>query len=136
METQRHYLYVEDDPKSREIMRLMMNRVIKNCTLTVLENGIDFLKHLEAMPTRPDLILMDIQMRPFDGFELLAQLRAEPTYRAIPVVALTASVMNEEVERLRTSGFSGVIAKPISPTSFPLLLKRLLDGEAIWYITD
>lgn len=136
MEAQRHYLYIEDDAKSREIMRLMMSRVIKNCTLTVLENGIDFLKHLREMPERPDLILMDIQMRPFDGFELLAQLRADADYRSIPVVALTASVMNEEVERLRASGFSGVIAKPISPTTFPDLLKRLLDGEAIWYITD
>ncbi|MBE2271943.1 MAG: response regulator [Anaerolinea sp.] len=131
-----HYLYVEDDQKSREIMRLMMERVVKDCTLTMLDSGIGFMENLAQLATCPTMILLDIQMHPFDGFTLLALLRADARYAAIPVVALTASVMNEEVEQLRCAGFSGVIAKPISPHTFPKLLTQLQNGEAVWYITD
>lgn len=133
---QPHYLYVEDDQKSREVMRLMMDRVVKDCQLTVMEDGVDFIARLSQLKPPPTMILLDIHMQPCDGFTLLEQLRAAPQFAGIPVVALTASVMNEEVDRLRTSGFSGVIAKPISPRTFPGILKQLLEGESVWYITE
>ncbi len=131
-----HYLYVEDDPKSREIMRLMMERIVKDCTLTVLESSVDFIAQIEKIDPTPTMILLDIHMQPLDGFALLGLLRADPRYALLPIVALTASVMNEEIEKLRSSGFNGVIAKPISPRTFPNLLAQLLKGESVWYIAE
>lgn len=132
----KHYLYVEDDPKSREIMRLMLERVVKDCTYSIWEDGADFMSRLKELPEVPAMIMLDIHMAPVDGFTILRQIRAEPNYAHIPIVALTASVMNEEVEKLRESGFNGVIAKPINPHYFPQLLVKLSSGEAVWQATS
>jgi CheY-like chemotaxis protein len=62
-------------------------------------------------------------------------LRGDPAYAKIPVVALTASVMNEEVTLLRTKGFDGALAKPVDQRNFADILRRLLNGEQVWRIT-
>jgi hypothetical protein len=51
-------------------------------------------------------------------------------------VALTASVMNEEVHKLREAGFHSVIAKPIDVDTFPDLLHRIVGGETVWRIIE
>ena len=79
-----------------------------------------------SLALEPEVILLDIHMRPQDGFELLQQIRAEPDYCRSKVVAVTASVMNEEVEKLRTSGFDGAIGKPLNLNAFPDLMARVL----------
>ncbi len=50
------------------------------------------------------------------------------------IIALTASVMNEEVAQLRQSGFNGAIAKPLSFSTFPALMERIANGETVWHI--
>ena len=50
------------------------------------------------------------------------------------VVALTASVMSEEVARLKRRGFDGAIAKPLNVEAFPDLIARIMEGESVWYI--
>ncbi len=134
MSTQYHYLYVEDDALSREVLQTIMTLALGITTLTVFEDGTDFMARLKALPTKPDVVLLDIHIIPHDGFELLRMLRADPEYRNVKVIALTASVMNEEVKRLRTNGFDGAIAKPLSVTTFPDLLKRMANGESVWHI--
>ena len=67
---------------------------------------------------------------------MLAMLKKEAAYRNIPIVALTASVMNEEVQQLQTVGFSAVFSKPIDIDTFPDNLARILQGESILYVAD
>jgi two-component system, cell cycle response regulator DivK len=50
-------------------------------------------------------------------------------------VALTASVMNEEIQHLRQAGFNGCLAKPIDMEQFPNQVDRILNGDSIWYIS-
>ncbi len=57
-------------------------------------------------------------------------------YQYIPVVVLTASVMNNEVDMLRNAGFNGVIAKPFTLKALPYLLKRIENVGTIWNITE
>ena len=57
------------------------------------------------------------------------QLRQQPAYAETCVIAVTASVMNEEVEMLKHSGFNGAVAKPIDQVVFPGLLQRILEGK-------
>jgi CheY-like chemotaxis protein len=71
-------------------------------------------------------------MQPYDGFEVLKQLRANAVFSASRIVALTASVMNEEVQMLRDAGFDGVIGKPVDRVAFPDLLERIVRGEKVW----
>ncbi|HEX3050771.1 MAG TPA: response regulator [Aggregatilineaceae bacterium] len=130
------YLYVEDDPLSREALTLVVKRIMKVDRMYVFENSVNFMARIKALPEKPDLILLDIHMAPLTGFEMLALLRRDAAYEKAKIVALTASVMNEEVELLKSSGFDGVIGKPISVQQFPTLIQQVIQGEAIWHVTE
>ncbi|MDO8506249.1 MAG: response regulator, partial [Candidatus Limnocylindria bacterium] len=64
-------------------------------------------------------ILMDIQLPGMDGVTALAHLRSDPVTAAVPVVAMTASVMKEDRERFEKAGFDGFIMKPMDVRAFP-----------------
>jgi CheY-like chemotaxis protein len=127
-------LYVEDEPMSRKVLELLLTRGLGYTKVCLFENSEDFMARVEALPQRPDLVFLDIHMRPSNGFEMLHMLRQHPDYRQIMVIALTASVMNEEVQLLKASGFNGAISKPIDQIVFPRLLERILSGEEVWNI--
>lgn len=125
-------LYVEDDPSSREVMSMIATNVMKVGRLELFEDSARFAERVNALDFTPSLILLDIHMKPMDGFEMLAHLRLHPCYQATPIVALTASVMNEEIVKLRKAGFDGVIGKPISLHTFPTYVERIMRGEKVW----
>lgn len=127
-------LYVEDDPMSRRVMKmLLVNRLGMN--LEIWEDSTDFPEKIAALEAIHDLIFLDIHVLPYNGFKMLAILRENEQFKHLPIVALTASVMNEEVQELESAGFNGCLAKPIDVENFPNLLERLLGGEKIWHIT-
>ena|SRR3712207_1004674 len=96
-------------------------------------SGRQFFKLLESnLHLNVDLILLDIQIPGEDGYEVLRQIRAMPRLRHITVVALTANVMPQDVQRARESGFDGFIGKPIDGSRFPQQILRILAGEAVW----
>lgn len=136
MHSQPAVLYAEDDELSCEIMRLILEGELGLPHVTIFQNSANFLERVQALYPQPDLVLLDIHIKPHSGFEMLAMLRSLETFRTVPVVALTASVMNEEVQQLKTSGFNSVISKPIDQDTFPGLLNRILKGEPIWHVTD
>ena len=127
-------VYVEDDEASIIVMKAIVERVMKLQTLHVLQNRADFLQQVEQLDTKPDIFLFDIQMVPYNGFELLSMLRNDSQFNDSKVVALTASVMSEEVARLKREGFDGAIAKPLNIDAFPDLITKIMDGESVWYI--
>jgi CheY-like chemotaxis protein len=127
-------LYVEDDPQSRKLMSMLLRGRLKLSNVTILEDSQDFMERMEALDPKPDVILLDIHLKPYNGFEMLAMLRQFEWAALIPVVALTASVMNEEVQQLHKAGFDGCLAKPIDLDTFPETLDRIINGEIIWRI--
>jgi CheY-like chemotaxis protein len=128
-------LYVEDDSFSRQVMEFLLVRGMNFQSVTIFDTSEDFMNKLVALPEQPELIFLDIHMQPFDGFQLLAMLRAHADYQSARIVALTASVMNDEVDQLRQAGFDGVLAKPIDQSTFPDSIQRILNGERIWNVT-
>lgn len=128
------FLYVEDDPTSREVMEMILTYKMGYTQYQVFEDSQDFVKKLEGLPQKPDVIFLDIHMQPHNGFEMLKMLRSDPKYVDAKIIALTASVMNEEVAALEAAGFDGTIAKPIDPDVFPRLLKQIMVGERVWFI--
>jgi CheY-like chemotaxis protein len=127
-------VYVEDDENSILVMKMIVERVMKLPKLYVLESRADIVQQVDELGVRPDVILMDIQMKPYDGFALLSMLKGDSRLRQCKVVALTASVTNEEVSLLQKSGFDGAIAKPLDIEVFPSLIDRTLNGEPVWHI--
>ncbi len=128
-------VYVEDDENSILVMKMVIERVMGLPALHVLQSRSDFLQQVMSLGMVPDIFLLDIQMQPYDGLELLSMLRGDPQFDNSKVIALTASVTNEEVSLLKHSGFNGAIAKPLDIEAFPGLIARIMDGESVWYIT-
>lgn len=126
------FLYIEDDTLSREIMELMMQAL--DHSLVTFEDSRDFLNRMRELSPSPNIIFLDIHVQPHDGFEMLRLLRAHPTHTKARVIALTASVMNEEIARLRDSGFNGAIGKPLDFDQFPMLLEKIIRGDDVWHI--
>jgi CheY-like chemotaxis protein len=82
-----------------------------------------------ALEERPELILLDLRMPGMDGYEV-ARLVSEAGLEATNVVALTASAMVGDRERIAECGFDGYIQKPIDPETFIADIERFLPGEA------
>lgn len=128
-------VYVEDDENSILVMKMVVERVMGLPTLHVLQSSTDFVQRVKGLGVVPDVFLLDIQMKPYDGVELLSMLRKDPQFKCSKVIALTASVTNEEVSLLKSGGFDGAIAKPLNIEAFPGLIAKIMNGERVWHIT-
>jgi CheY-like chemotaxis protein len=84
------YRYAEDDPFSRKLMEMIAEKVLESSKMTIFENSQDFMQRLRALPCRPDIILLDIHMKPYNGFEVLKMIRRDVFYQKTKVIALTA----------------------------------------------
>lgn len=129
-------LYVEDDPLSREVMQVLLVDSLGLQDVSIFADSRDFLARLHNITPRPQLILLDIHVLPLSGFQMLQFIRQDPLFAGVPVVAMTASVMNEEVQLLRQAGFDGVFAKPVDIDHLPSQLARILQGESLWQIAN
>jgi len=72
-------------------------------------------------------VLMDIQLPGINGIEALRQLRADPATAGIPVIAVTASAMTQDRQKILAAGFDAYQSKPISIRPFLDLVREVLD---------
>jgi CheY-like chemotaxis protein len=135
MTEKHHFLYVEDDPTSRAVMDMLVRYWFADAMLTIFEDSTDFITRLEGLSPEPTIIFLDIHMQPYSGFDMLNMIQEHQSYAGSTVIALTASVMNEEVQQLEAAGFNGAIAKPLDREVFPELVEQILDGKTVWYVS-
>jgi two-component system cell cycle response regulator DivK len=109
-------LIVEDNDKNLKLVRdVLQAKGYKTLEAGTAEDGL-----VIARGEAPDLILMDIQLPGMNGIDALKALRADPATAALRVVAITASVMQQDRQEIMRAGFDGFIEKPIN-------LRGLLD---------
>jgi two-component system cell cycle response regulator DivK len=124
-------LVVEDDHDNRTVItRLLRLGGLGPDRIVDIEG--DAAAYLRSSGTEVDIVFLDLQMPKKDGYEVLAELRAEPRTASLKVIALTANVMRRDVERCRAAGFDGFIGKPIDGRRFVEVLGRILGGESVW----
>jgi two-component system, cell cycle response regulator len=82
-----------------------------------------------AVEMRPDLILLDVRMPGMDGYQAAAAIRSTPGLERTRVVAVTASAMAGDRERIAAAGFDGYIQKPIDPETLLARLEPFLAGQ-------
>jgi two-component system cell cycle response regulator DivK len=116
-------LIVEDNEKNMKLVRDILQHQ-GHSTLEAV-TGADGVRIAKA--AKPDLVLMDIQLPDIDGITALRQIRAEPLLDAMPVLAVSASVMPDEQQKIVTSGFDAFITKPINLKQFRDTVKRYLE---------
>ena len=119
-------LVVEDNDKNRKLVRDVLTA--KGYRLIEAETGEDGLRL--AHEQRPALVLMDIQLPGIDGIETLRRLRADAATAAIPVIAVTASAMTQDRQKILAAGFDAYQSKPISIRPFVDLVREVLDRPA------
>ena len=116
-------LIVEDNPKNLKLVRDTLQ--VKGYQTVEVETGEDGVRL--ARERRPALILMDIQLPGISGIEALARLRADAVTRSIPVVAITASVMAQDRQKVMAAGFDGFQGKPISVRELLATIRGILE---------
>jgi two-component system cell cycle response regulator DivK len=102
-------LYVEDNPDNRTLVRRIL--LSEDYGLLEAQNAAQALEVLKD--TRPDLILMDINMPDMDGYTLTSRIKTMPGFERVPIIALTANVMRGDKEKTLEAGCDGYIQKPL-----------------------
>ena len=110
-------LIVEDNEKNLKLVRdVLQVKGYATLEATTAEDGIRL-----AVEKKPDLVLMDIQLPGMNGIDALRALRRDPATATIPVIAVTASVMQQDRKMITDAGFDAYVDKPIN-------LKEFLDA--------
>jgi len=116
-------LIVEDNEKNLKLVRdVLQYKGYQTIEAGTGEEGVRL-----ARARIPDLVLMDIQLPGMDGIRALGELRADPTTRAIPVIAVTASAMTHDRKKILAAGFDGYQSKPIKVKEFMDAVREMLD---------
>lgn len=119
-------LYVEDNAVNRLIVEQMLARW-PALRFEVADDGASGLERAAAL--RPDLVLVDMQLPDMTGLALIARLKSAPATAAIPVVALSASAMADEVAAARAAGAVDYWTKPLELERFLAKMRSLLPAS-------
>jgi len=119
----RRILLAEDVEINREIVQTLLEPTLIEIDCAV--NGVEAVRLFSSAPERYDLILMDIQMPVMDGLEATERIRALDSTKAreIPIVAMTANVFKEDIERCIKAGMNDHIGKPVDNNELLMKLK-------------
>jgi hypothetical protein len=118
-------LYIEDNPVNALIIRELVARR-GDLELEVAPDGLSGVARARERP--PGLVLLDMQLPDIDGLEVLRRLRAEPATAGIPVIALSANAMPEDIDRALAAGCSGYWTKPLDFRAFMAGLETLFGA--------
>ncbi len=117
---QQRILVVDDNAVNLKVVVGLLTK--KGYTVDVAENGEDAIAQVLARPYAA--VLMDCHMPVLDGYEATSKIRAMQGYTLLPIIALTASAMQEDQRRCRAAGMNDFIAKPIAADALYATLHR------------
>ena len=119
-------LIVEDNPRNMKLVRdVLQVKGHETLEATTAEDGI-----VLAVERRPDLVLMDIQLPGMNGIDALRVLRGDPATAKIPVIAVTASVMQQDRKLILEAGFDSYLGKPLNLAEFLAAVNAALGKTA------
>ncbi|MEW6513926.1 MAG: response regulator [Pseudomonadota bacterium] len=119
-------LLVEDNPLNQEVALSLLAEVKLN--IDVADNGALALEKIAAKDY--DLVLMDMQMPVMDGVTATQEIRQQPRFAALPIIAMTANAMTIDRERCLAAGMNDHLAKPIDPDALLATLQRWIRPGA------
>jgi len=118
-------LIVEDNEKNMKLVRdVLQVKGYQTLEAATAEDGIAL-----AQAHSPDLVLMDIQLPGMNGIEALGVLRENPATAHIPVIAVTASVMQQDRKLITEAGFDAYIGKPINLKEFLQAVREMIEAR-------
>lgn len=115
-------LLVEDDDTNRKLVRVILGG--KRYRIREATSADQALEMLRA--AKPDLILLDIRLGDSSGLDVIRAIRADPAFRDVPTVAITAQAMKNDESRFLAEGFDGYMSKPLDTRLLPEVVERFL----------
>jgi len=123
--SQKTVLYVEDNEFNRKIVRqLLASTSYRLVEAADGEKGV-----ASAIDTKPDVILMDVQLPNLSGLDATRQLRQEPTTAKIPIIVVTSFAMSGDDVKAKEAGASAYLAKPYSPRELLALIRKFAPED-------
>jgi two-component system response regulator len=122
-------MLVEDNPEDIAFTRIMLRKNELDRHLVVAENGKGAIQALEVLAVDkseiPHLILLDINLPDISGIDLLTRLKGDSRFAKIPVVMLTGSNVDDDIQRSYDLGASTYLVKPISKDALMLVVQNI-----------
>jgi two-component system OmpR family response regulator len=115
-------IYVDDEPDIRTIVEMSL-ALDPDLDLRIAASGREALAMISGGFT-PDIALLDLMMPEMSGHELLQHLRQVPAFAALPILFVTASARQADVDRYIADGADGVITKPFDPLAMARLVRE------------
>jgi two-component system chemotaxis response regulator CheY len=123
MTTTSPVLVVDDSPSMRQAIDFVLSR--GGFSVTEAADGNEALQY--ARNQRFSLIITDINMPGMDGFTLIRELRKQPDYKGVPILALTTEISRESKDEGRDAGATGWITKPFEPDKLLEILNKVMN---------
>ncbi len=123
-------IVIEDDPNSY-LATLDLLKMEGATSVHCCSSGNSAIALAESLP-QIDLFLVDIYMPGETGYDIIKRIRSHPQLAQSKVVALTASVMYDDIRRVKEAGFNSFIGKPVRPARFAGQIREILSGEVLW----
>jgi signal transduction histidine kinase/CheY-like chemotaxis protein/ligand-binding sensor domain-containing protein len=119
----RRILIVDDETTNRDVLRELLAPL--GFEIAEAINGVECLEHCMRRP--PDALLVDLQMAPIDGFEVTRQLRERPATRGLKIIAVSASVFEDDQQHAIRAGCDDFLPKPFTEEQLLDVLGRALE---------
>ena len=108
----RRIIIVEDNPADAKTLRVALSRRDGEIETIVLEDGARAIDYFSGSVVNADLVLLDLNLPIVSGFEILEFLKSDPHLRKLPVVVLSGSSSQQEIERCYAAGANSYLCKP------------------------
>lgn len=120
-------LVVEDDEHIAQLLKFILER--ERFVVHLARDGREAKAFIEQNPP-PAIVLLDVMLPFFDGFALVTILRAQPAWKIVPVIMLTAKTQEKDIVRALDEGASDYIVKPFQPAELLARIKRFSSRRA------
>ena len=124
-------LLVEDIKVNQEVFKALLKKT--NINVDTADNGVEAVTKFQQSPDKYHLIFMDIQMPEMDGYEASRKIRAMadiPNSKTIPIIAMTANVFKEDIEKSLENGMNDHLGKPINRDNIVEKIKTYVTSKA------
>ena len=121
-------LVVEDDEHIAQLLKFILER--QDYAVTIAADGRVARLLIESTAIPPDLILLDVMLPYVDGFELVRIIRAQPNWKATPIVMLSGKTMEQDIVRALDAGVNDYMVKPFQPDELLARVRRYMREPA------
>jgi two-component system response regulator len=126
-------LLVEDNPNDAELTQRALKKSDLGARVTIARDGAEALEYLLSNRPRPKVVFLDLKLPKIDGIEVLRRVRAEERTRSLPIVVLTSSQEERDINECYKLGVNSYVVKPVE---FDKFYKAVGDLGMYWLVLN